>query len=162
MKRLFLTFSLLAAVTAGARADDSLLDNAIPNKWINAVLPEKLTLDLPDYVKSDPLELAQAQMFAGGYKLSLLTLNANPNLDPAKAAAIRAQSLWTLGRVDEALAVVTDPKAASDPAVQILHARILDDTSKAQSDPATYKDFTSGKTGIARNAAGTALGHLQE
>lgn len=36
------------------------------------------------------------------------------------------------------------------------------DASKAQSYPATYKDFTSGKTSIALNAGGTALTHLQE
>lgn len=36
------------------------------------------------------------------------------------------------------------------------------DGSKAQSYPATYKDFTSGKTSIAINSGGTALSHLNE
>jgi hypothetical protein len=36
------------------------------------------------------------------------------------------------------------------------------DSSKAQAYPATYKDFTSGKTSIALNAGGTALAHLKE
>lgn len=36
------------------------------------------------------------------------------------------------------------------------------DSSKAQSYPTTYKDFTSGKTSIAINAGGTALSHLHE
>jgi hypothetical protein len=36
------------------------------------------------------------------------------------------------------------------------------DSSKAQSYPAVYKDFTSGKTSVALNAGATALGHLQE
>lgn len=36
------------------------------------------------------------------------------------------------------------------------------DSSKAAAYPATYKDFTSGKTSVALNAAGTALGHMQE
>lgn len=36
------------------------------------------------------------------------------------------------------------------------------DSSKAQAYPATYKDFTSGKTAVAINAGATALGHLQE
>jgi hypothetical protein len=36
------------------------------------------------------------------------------------------------------------------------------DSSKAASYPATYKDFTAGKTSVALNAGGTALGHLKE
>jgi len=36
------------------------------------------------------------------------------------------------------------------------------DGSKAQAYPATYKDFTSGKTSVALNAGGTALQHLNE
>jgi hypothetical protein len=36
------------------------------------------------------------------------------------------------------------------------------DSSKAAAYPATYKDFTSGKTSVALNAGGTALGHLYE
>jgi hypothetical protein len=36
------------------------------------------------------------------------------------------------------------------------------DSSKAAAYPATYKDFTSGKTAVALNAGGTALGHLYE
>lgn len=36
------------------------------------------------------------------------------------------------------------------------------DSSKAASYPATYKDFTSGKTSVALNAGSTALGHLNE
>lgn len=36
------------------------------------------------------------------------------------------------------------------------------DSSKAQTYPAVYKDFTSGKTSVALNAGATALGHLQE
>lgn len=36
------------------------------------------------------------------------------------------------------------------------------DSSKAESYPATYKDFTSGKTSVQLNAGGTALGHLSE
>ena len=36
------------------------------------------------------------------------------------------------------------------------------DTSKLASYPTTYKDFTSGKTSVALNAGGTALGHLHE
>jgi hypothetical protein len=36
------------------------------------------------------------------------------------------------------------------------------DSSKAQAYPATYKDFTSGKTSVAINSGGTALSHLNE
>ena len=36
------------------------------------------------------------------------------------------------------------------------------DSSKAASYPATYKDFTSGKTSRALNSGGTALRHLKE
>jgi hypothetical protein len=36
------------------------------------------------------------------------------------------------------------------------------DSSKIAAYPATYKDFTSGKTSVALNAGGTALGHLKE
>ena len=36
------------------------------------------------------------------------------------------------------------------------------DSSKAAAYSQTYKDFTSGKTSVALNAGGTALGHLQE
>jgi hypothetical protein len=36
------------------------------------------------------------------------------------------------------------------------------DGSKAEAYPATYKDFTSGKTSVALNAGGTALKHLKE
>jgi hypothetical protein len=36
------------------------------------------------------------------------------------------------------------------------------DTSKAESYPATYKDFTSGKTSVALNSGATALVHLKE
>jgi hypothetical protein len=36
------------------------------------------------------------------------------------------------------------------------------DTSKLEAYPTLYKDFTSGKTAVALNAGGTALGHLAE
>ena len=36
------------------------------------------------------------------------------------------------------------------------------DSSKAESYPTTYKDFTSGKTSVALNAGGTAFLHLKE
>jgi predicted Zn-dependent protease len=128
LKPLALLSMLALAVVARADPEDIVRD-AIPQKWVEAFLPEALPpLQYPPYFND--LDKAEAQEFHGRYRQSLNTLGAaNPKTpaELARAARIRGQSLAALGRTDEALAVLSAPPADADPRAQLLHAQLLND-----------------------------------
>src|SRR5437868_6749564 len=105
-------------------AADDLVNDSIPRKWINPLLPEKLPpLKYPDYFSA--IDKAQAQWFAGRYKLSLITLARLHEVKPeqqAQVALIKGRSLYALGRTDEALSALSDAAVAADPDVQVERA----------------------------------------
>jgi tetratricopeptide (TPR) repeat protein len=128
-----LTFVAAAAAAvmgmslAGAARGQDLTKRAVPQKWIEPYLPEDLPeLELKEYVKSDALEKARAEAFAGRYKVALLTLaKAKPDADPVEVALVKAGALAPLGRRDEAIAALSGDKVRGEPRVQVLRARVM-------------------------------------
>jgi tetratricopeptide (TPR) repeat protein len=120
------------ALAAPAAFANDLVDESVPQKWINALLPEDLPeLTYPAYYND--FDKAKAQAFAGRYKLSLHTLaklkDAKPEQAPA-VALVKSKSLWALGRTEEALKVVSDLAVADQPEVQVRRAEILGDAGR--------------------------------
>ena len=117
---------LAAVAIPGAKASD-LINDSVPMKWIEPLMPEDLPdLAYPQYFRS--LDKAQAQAFAGRYKLSLITASHLPDLKPdqlADAALVKGSSLLALGRWDQAINALSDAKVVDDPAVQLERARVL-------------------------------------
>ena len=116
----------LFLLTPAALAYD-LVDDSIPMKWINPLLPENLPeLQYPAYFSD--LDKAVAQSFAGRYKLSLITLGKIKNLKPdqlADAAVVKGKSLRALGRLEEGLAALSEAVVADNPDVQIEKVQLL-------------------------------------
>ena len=124
-RRVPLVVALAAAPIASFGQD--LAKESVPQKWIDAFLPEELPdLKYPPYFND--LDKARAQSFAGRYKLSLQTL---ARLKDVKAdqvplvALVRSKSLLALGRAEEALKAAADPAVADLPELQIRRAEIL-------------------------------------
>lgn len=122
--------TVLVAVAGAAPVPafgDDMVRDSVPQKWIEALLPEELPeLKYPAYF--DDLDKAKAQSFAGRYKLSLHTLARLKDLKPEQAAVValvRSKSLAALGRADEAMKVVTDAAVADHPEIQVRRAEIL-------------------------------------
>jgi len=111
-----------------------LVKSSIPTKWMDRFLPEKLPkMDLPDYVKNDPLLKARSEAFAGRYKQALLTLNKVKDAAGDKqveVALIRWTALAPLGRLDEALNALSQPAIADNVPVAVARARLLADMGK--------------------------------
>jgi tetratricopeptide (TPR) repeat protein len=108
--------SVLAVVlvsVAVARGSDYPIENdAPPGSWLERVLPEQLPpLDYPDYVKDRPIDRARMEAFAGRYRLSLMTLS-TVDQKLKDVAIIRGTDLIALGRNEEAIGVLSDPKGA--------------------------------------------------
>lgn len=124
-----LPLALLAVLALCAPAGMALdiVDDSVPMKWINPVLPEDLPdLKYPAYFND--FDKAQAQAFAGRYKLALISLGhlKNPKPDQlADIAVIKGKSLAALGRWDEAVAALSQDPVKDRPAVQIQRARVL-------------------------------------
>lgn len=118
---------LVVALLAPAAPGFDLVGGSVPMKWIEPVLPENLpALKYPAYFSD--LDEAQAQWFAGRYKLALISLSKLKDLKPdqlADAAVIKGNSLAALGRADEAVAALSDEATKDQPAVQIARARVL-------------------------------------
>lgn len=104
-----------------------LVDDSVPMKWINPLLPEDLPdLKFPEYFND--FDKAQAQEFAGRYKLSLISLGRIKNLKPdqvADAAVIKGRALAAMGKWEEAIAALSAEGVQDLPAVQIERAKVL-------------------------------------
>src|SRR5215213_1668741 len=89
-----------ALLCSPAAFGDDLLNDSVPQKWIDPFLAEKLPdLKYPPYFND--LDKAKAQAFAGRYKLSLQTLAKVKDVAPEHApllALVRSGSLLALGR----------------------------------------------------------------
>lgn len=133
--RRFCLAALLVIALASSRGFGwDLVHDSVPMKWIDPLLPEDLPeLTYPDYYSN--LDKAQAQEFAGRYKLSLITISKLKDLKPdqkVEAATVKGRALAALGRYDEALKALSDDAVASDPSVQIEKARVLIQMDKPQ------------------------------
>ena len=130
LKGLIVLVSLVAPVAPAAAND--LVRDSVPQKWIEPLLPEELPeLKYPAYF--DDLDKAEAQAFAGRYKMSLHTLRRLKDVKPeqaARVALIRSKSLAAIGRTEDALKVVTDPAVADGSQIQVRHAEILADAGQ--------------------------------
>src|ERR1051325_7917287 len=99
-----LTFcgSIIAAVFAFAQAAvaQDLIDESVPNEWIQDYLPEKLPeLKFPEYYND--LDKAREQVYRGRYKTALMTLQKVQKGEPAQIALVKASALNQIGRHDE-------------------------------------------------------------
>src|SRR3954469_23303658 len=78
---------------------------SIPEKWIRPLVPEEEKhAKYPTYYGD--LDKARAQAFSGLYRRALVTLSTGRDIDPVEGALVRATSLASLGRTDEALAAL--------------------------------------------------------
>ena len=122
-----LTFVGALALLAPLALSNDLVSESVPQKWIDALLPEELPeLKYPAYFND--FDKARAQAFAGRYKLSLHTLARLKDVKPdqqGSVALVKSKSLWALGRTGEALSVVSDPAVADQLEIQVRRAEIL-------------------------------------
>lgn len=119
---------LTVAIPAGAQ---DLTRRAIPQKWVEPLLPEDLPkLSLPDYVSKDALETARAQAFSGRYKIALISLRKVKSGDPAEIALVKASALAPLGRRDEAIKTLSEKTVKDDARVQVARAKILSELGR--------------------------------
>src|SRR5438105_1029544 len=123
--------SIIAAifvVNPTAFAQD-LVEESVPNEWIQDYLPEKLPeLKYPEYYND--LDKAREQVYRGRYKTALMTLRKIEKADAAQVALIKASALSALGRREEALAALSEAAVAENPKVQVLKARTLGELGK--------------------------------
>jgi tetratricopeptide (TPR) repeat protein len=144
-------FALLI-FAAHASAFDFVKDS-VPCKWMAPLLPEDLPeLKFPEYFSD--LDKARAQMFAGRYKLSLITLAKAKEADPLEAALVKANSLAAIGREKEAIGALSQPAVKDKPRAQVLRATIL--ASQGQTDEA----IALLKEHLSANPA-SLIGHYQ-
>src|SRR5437016_13986643 len=126
-------FGLAGAWIAPPTLAQDLARRAVPQKWIQPLLPEDLPkMELPEYVSKEALEKARAESFGGRYKLSLLTLQQAKGADPVEVALIKVASLAPLGRRQEALEVTGAADVRDNPRIQIARARVLAELGQKQ------------------------------
>lgn len=119
MRNILCLLVLLGLFGATSRAQD-LSELVPPRTWIAQLLPEDLPpLEHPQYATA--LDRARLESFTGRYRKSLYTLHGMKDADPVEVARIKARSLASLGRRDEALALLT----AEAPQTQQLRIEIL-------------------------------------
>lgn len=129
---------LLLCVAPLARAQDNLLREQVPYRWIYDALPERLpALKFPEHYTD--LDKARAQGFAGRYKLALMTLNKVKDGNPVEMALIKAHSLAAMGKRTEAIAALSDKAVADDGRVQIARANVLADLGQLREAIALLK-----------------------
>src|SRR5205814_6781522 len=90
--------TILTAVFALAPAAiaQDLVEESVPNEWIQDYLPEKLPeLKYPEYYND--LDKAREQVYRGRYKTALMTLRKLEKGDAAQIALIKASALDALG-----------------------------------------------------------------
>src|SRR5437016_11841925 len=126
-------FGLAGAWIAPPTLAQDLARRAVPQKWIQPLLPEDLPkMELPEYVSKEALEKARAESFGGRYKLSLLTLQQAKGADPVEVALVKVSSLAPLGRRQEALDVTERAAVRDDPKIQVVRARVLAEMGRSQ------------------------------
>ena len=94
MRVSILSVSIIAAIFAVspvALAQD-LVEESVPNEWIQDYLPEKLPeLKFPEYYNDQ--DKAREQVYRGRYKSALISLQKISKGDAAQIALIRASAL---------------------------------------------------------------------
>src|SRR3954471_1347743 len=124
MRVSILSGSILAAIftLAPAAFAQDLIEESVPNEWIQDYLPEKLPeLKYPEYYND--LDKAREQVYRGRYKTALMTLRKVEKGDAAQIALIKASALDALGRRDDAIATLSEQTVAENQKVQILKSR---------------------------------------
>src|ERR1043165_7162050 len=136
---------------APAAFAQELIDESVPNEWIQDYLPEKLPeLKFPEYYND--LDKAREQVFRGRYKAALMTLHKVQKADAAQVALVKASALNQIGRHDEAIAALSDASVAENPKVQVLKARIFGDIGKWDEGIALLKKLIEKKPNSVQRA----------
>src|SRR5689334_16358708 len=117
-------------VSIGLAADDqgdAFSREAIPQKWIERLAPERLP-ELSYAAYYNDLDKARQQAFHGHYRESLISL---AKIHPKKKEDQVTVALWksyaqrAVGQIDQAIATVSDEKIADEPAIQVRRAELL-------------------------------------
>ncbi len=138
MRCMRLVFVMILLCSSVGFAQD-LTRDAIPNKWLDPLLPEDLPkLTYPSYATA--LDRARMEIDGGRYKLGLATLKKATSEDPAQVAVLKAKALAQTGRRELAIEVLSQPAIANDARVQILKADVLVELGKIDDALATTKD----------------------
>ncbi len=136
MRSIAVVFFLCLIWTCPVRAEDFAGDS-VPGKWIEAVAPEDLPpLAYPQYFNQ--LDQARAQAFSGRYKLALQTLRNGhgPDVDMIRATALRG-----VGRLEEALALLSNANLVDRPKAQLDRAAVLDELGRTDAAIALLREF---------------------
>ena len=138
MRCMRLVFVMILLCSSVGFAQD-LTRDAIPNKWLDPLLPEDLPkLTYPSYATA--LDRARMEIDGGRYKLGLATLKKATSEDPAQVAVLKAKALAQTGRREQAIEALSQPAIANDARVQILKADVLVELGKIDDALATTKD----------------------
>jgi tetratricopeptide (TPR) repeat protein len=122
---------MIAAILAvgPAALAQELIDESVPQEWIEDYIPEKLPeLKYPEYFND--LDKAREQVYRGRFKTALITLQKVQKGDGAQIALVKASAMSALGRRDEAIAVLSDAAVVENPTAQVLRGRILGELGK--------------------------------
>lgn len=130
-----LVFLLCISVLVASVRADVFTDNAVPQRWLEPFLPESLPdLTYPAYFND--LDKARLEAFTGRYKKALYSLmraaTTVKDADPVEVAVIRGEALLALGRLEQAIETLSQPKLQDEPRVQVLRARVLAASGKDQ------------------------------
>lgn len=129
-RHIVLSATILLAASSTFAAD--FVRESVPHKWIERFVPE----DLPEQkypAYFNDFDKAKFQSATGRYKLSLITLRKYKAPRPEELpqlALVRADSLSALGRWQQAIETLSDPKVADLPEIKVRKARILADSGK--------------------------------
>ncbi|HEX4796076.1 MAG TPA: tetratricopeptide repeat protein [Humisphaera sp.] len=138
----FILIGILAGAIARAADPDSLLRGTAPMKWIDRFSAENLPdLEYPSYFND--LDKAKDQAFHGRYRQAILSLSRFVPQKPEEAAVaanIKGQSLAAVGRFEDAIAALSDPKVADDPAIQVRRAQVQAQMGKTDDAIATLRE----------------------
>ncbi len=133
MRNLVRAIIVLVAVACSAisRAADDGGDEfsreAIPQKWIERLAPERLP-ELSYAAYYNDLDKARQQAFHGHYRESLISLakvHPKKKEDQVSVALWKSYSQRAVGQIDQAIATVSDEKIADEPAIQVRRAELL-------------------------------------
>lgn len=118
-----------AAIVARPAPGQELVRESFPERWIEEYAPEKLPeLKFPAYYSE--LDKAREEVFRGRYKAAVIRLPKITDGDPAEVAWVKGKALAAVGRRDEALAVLSEPKLADNLKVQLLRAQVIAETGR--------------------------------
>lgn len=154
---------LIALLPSLALADaKSLVRRAPPFAWLDAILPEsEPKVEFREYF--DALDRAEALLHAGRYRAALYALHGTTPDNPVRAAVVRARALAAVGRIDEALELLS-AKELAHLQVRLAKASLLLEEDRGSEAIALLRSVVADHptSVLARHELGRALEYVGE